>query len=63
MNNYEYYTKADLSKYQGKWVAIHNNNVIAFGKSFKEVAEKVDKKFPGVKALFARVPEQVIHVL
>ncbi|MCD6478690.1 MAG: hypothetical protein J7L44_02260 [Candidatus Diapherotrites archaeon] len=63
MNNYEYYTKADLSKYQGKWVAIYNNNVIAFGNSFKEVAKKVDKQFPGIKPLFARVPEQVIHVL
>ncbi len=63
MSEYDFYLKSDFSRYAGKWVAILNNKVVSSGKSFKEVAEKIDKTPDSRKALIARIPEKMVQLL
>ena len=63
MDNFEFFVKSDLSDFVGQWVAILDNQIVASGNSFREVAEKVDKEFPKQKPLLTRVPEKMAHIL
>ncbi|MEK6902521.1 MAG: DUF5678 domain-containing protein [archaeon] len=63
MSEYDYYISTDLNQYTGKWVGILNKEVVAVGKNFKEVAEKVDKNFARKKVLITRIPEKVLQIL
>ena len=63
MNNFDYFVNSDLSDFVGSWVAILDGKVVASGKNFREVAERVDKEFPKKKALLTRVPEKIAHIL
>ena len=62
-NEFDYFTRADLSKYAGKWIALLGQKVIAVGKTFREVAENVDKKHLNEKPLLSRVPEKMAQIL
>ena len=57
-SNYEIYLKADLSKYIGKWVAISDNGVIAFGDNAKLVYLEAEAMHPGKKIMLVKVPEK-----
>ena len=63
MSEYDYYITADLDQYIGKWVRIFNKKVVATGKNFKEVAERVDKEYAHKKVLITRVPEKIVQIL
>ena len=63
MNEYDYYITADLNAYIGKWVGILDKKIVATGKNFKEVAEKVDKEYAHKKVLITPVPEKVVQIL
>ena len=63
MSNYDYYIKADLSKYSNEWVAILENKVVAHGSSFKEVATKIDETPNLSKALITRIPAKIAQLL
>jgi len=63
MDNFDFFVKSDLSSFVGKWVAILNEKVVASGKDFKEVAEKVDKEFPNQKPLLTKVPKNIARIL
>ncbi|MBI2652503.1 succinyl-CoA synthetase subunit alpha [Candidatus Woesearchaeota archaeon] len=53
---FEFYVKADLSKYEGKYVAIVEDKVVTFGDNAKEVWEEAKKKFPKKNPMLAKVP-------
>ena len=53
---FEFYVKADLSKYKGKYVAIIDDKVVASGENAKEVWEEAKKKFPNKTPLLAKIP-------
>ena len=63
MDNFEFFVKSDLSNFMGTWVAILDGKVVAHGKNFKEVAEKVDKEFPKKRALLTKVSEKMARIL
>ena len=46
----------DLSKFQGKWVAILDKEIIAFGETLTEVYEKILKKSVTRTPLYQRIP-------
>jgi len=56
--NYEFYMKADLSPYVGKWIAISNDEIVSSGKDPKKVLREAKKKYPHSQPLLARVPEK-----
>mgnify|MGYP001578494383 CR=1 FL=1 len=63
MSEYDYYIDGDFSGYAGKWIGIFQKKVVVSGKSFKEVAEKVDENFPKKKVLIARIPLAQVQIL
>lgn len=52
---FEFYLKADLSEYEGKYVAIVGEEVVASGKNAKEVWEEAKKK-TGKTPTIAKIP-------
>jgi len=43
---YDYFIKEDFSEYDGSWVAIIEDDVVAFGDNIKNVYKKAKEKFP-----------------
>ena len=60
--NYEFYMKADLGEYTGKWVAIVDNKIVSTGKNAKEVYEEAVKKTKK-KPLITKVPDKESMIL
>jgi len=59
---FEFFVKADLKKYEGKYVVIINDKVVASGDTAK-VWEEVKRKFSDKKPLLAKVPKEEALVL
>ncbi len=54
--NYEWYVKADISRFAGKWIAIVDQKPVASGTDAKKVYEEAKRKFPNKKPSLAKVP-------
>jgi len=61
--NYEWYVKADVSKYAGKWIAIVDEKVIVEGEDAKKVYNEAKERFPQKKPSLAKVPTKDTLVL
>jgi len=59
IDNFDSLSEEMMTKYAGKWIAVINGDVVASGKSFKEVYELVKIKHPKSKPLYGLVPEAV----
>lgn len=59
---FEFYLKADLSKYEGKYVAIIEDKVIASGDNAKEVLEEARRKIPDKTPTLAKIPTADIFI-
>lgn len=59
---FEFYLKADLSKYEGKYVVIIGNKVVASGDTAR-IWEEVKKKFPNKQPMLAKVPKEEALIL
>ncbi|MBI2652453.1 hypothetical protein HYX00_03215 [Candidatus Woesearchaeota archaeon] len=55
---FDFYVKADLSKYEGKYIAIVGNKVVSSGHNAKEVLEKARKKFLDKNPTLAKIPKE-----
>ena len=60
---FEFYVKADLSKYEGKYIAIVDDKVVASGDNAKVVIENAKKKFPDRNPMLAKVPREEALIL
>jgi hypothetical protein len=58
IQNYSFFTKAELGRFIGEWVAICNQEIVAHGKVLKDVLKESKQKYPKVKPLIVRVPEK-----
>lgn len=58
MENHQTFLETDLSEFEGRWVAIVDKKIVATGKVFKEVAEKVRRDFPKETPLIAKAPSR-----
>ena len=53
---YEFYLKADVSRYAGEWLAIVGTEIVAHGKTVKEALAEAERKYPKEKILMAWAP-------
>jgi len=60
---FEFYLKADLSKYEGKYVAIVDDRVVASGTNAKIVWEEAKRKYPDKNPAIAKIPKEGTLVL
>ncbi|MBS3067769.1 succinyl-CoA synthetase subunit alpha [Candidatus Micrarchaeota archaeon] len=54
---YEFFLKADLHKYEGKYIAIVDESIVASGDNAKQVIEEAERK-TGKKPTLAKVPTE-----
>ncbi len=54
--NYEWFLKANLTAYEGKYVAIAREKVIAFGDNPGEVYERGKAARPGEEVILRKIP-------
>lgn len=59
---FEFYLKADLSRYKGKYVAIVEDEVVASGDNAKEVLEEAKRK-TGKTPTLAKIPKEGLLIL
>lgn len=60
---YEWFARADLSAYKGKYVAIVGRRVAASGTSVKKVFAEALRKHPGKEVMIAKIPKEDILIL
>lgn len=60
---FEFYLKADLSKYKGKYIAIVEDKVVASGDNAKEVLDEAKRKFPNKIPTIAKIPYEDALIL
>lgn len=61
--DYKYYIKTDLSKYEGKYIAIHDGKVQAASPSLKEVYDFMRKNYPDIIPFITQVQSGQAMVL
>jgi hypothetical protein len=54
---FEAYLSLDASKYQGKWIALCGDEIVAQGRDLRSVHAAASKKCPGKSPLFMKVPD------
>ncbi len=59
---FEFYLKTDLSKYEGKYVAIVGEKVVASGDNAKEVFEEAKEKTGKIPTM-AKIPKAEALIL
>ena len=63
LKDFESYSRADLSKYSGKWIVVVNQKIVASGKDSKKLLEKIEKRYPKQTPMLAKVPKKILQVL
>jgi len=61
--NYEFFIKADLDEYEGKYIAIHEGKIQASGTSLRELYEFMRQRFPDIIPFITRVQSGQAMVL
>ena len=61
MNELEFYSKNDFSRYVGQWIALDNEKLIAHGFILKEVFEEANSK--SKNPFFIKVPDDSLVIL
>ena len=56
--NFEWFLKADLKNYEGKYVAIAGQKVVDSGKDPAKVYEKAKQEYPRKKVVLWKVPKE-----
>ena len=61
--DYEWFIKANLEEYSGKWIAIVDKHVIASSENVKNVLKKVNEEYPNTIPFITKVPEKILMVV
>lgn len=56
-------TKADLSEFEGEWVIIARESVVAHGQNLEDLYQIVDEQYPGEDRITVNVPPNGVYVL
>jgi hypothetical protein len=61
--DYEWFIRADMSKYKGKYVLIRNKKVVFSGENLKSLLNKFEKKYPKDTPMIAKIPKDELLIL
>ncbi len=62
-DNYGWLTKADLSHYQGEWIIVARESVVAHGQDLEKLYEEMDRLYPDEERITLSVPPEGVYVL
>ena len=60
---FDFYVKANLQKYEGKYIAIVGKKVVSSGDNAKVVLDAATKKFPKKMPMLAKIPREGTFIL
>jgi len=60
---FEFFLKADLSKYKGLYVAILEDKIVTSGENAKQVWVKFKRKYPDKTPTIAKIPKEEALIL
>jgi len=60
---FDFFVKADLSKYKGLYVAIVDDRVVSNGGNAKVVWEEAKKRFPDKTPMLVKIPKEETLIL
>jgi len=60
---FDFFLKADLRKYSGKYIAIVGRKVATSGTNAKEVWHRAKKKYPRSMPMLAKLPKEEVLIL
>lgn len=60
---FEFFLKANLSRYKGLYVAILDDKVVGSGENAKQVWKDCKKKYPGRTPTIAKIPREEALIL
>jgi len=61
--SYEWFLKANLSKFKGMYIAIVDGQVVEHGDNPREVYEKARRRFPSKEVVLWKVPREEALIL
>jgi len=61
--SYEWFLKADLSRFKGMYIAIVDGQVVECGDDPREVHEKAKRRFPSKEVVLWKVPREETLIL
>lgn len=56
MSNYSWFLNADVSEFEGKWIAILDERVVASSEHLKSIMEEVKTKYAQEKVSLVKIP-------
>ena len=54
--NYDWFIRADVSNYAGKWIAVQNQKIVASGNNISQLLEQTQKNWP--EASITKIPKR-----
>jgi hypothetical protein len=60
--NYDFFIETNLQEYEGEWVAICENKIVAHGKDIRRVFEDARKICPNSKPLLSKIPSKATMI-
>ncbi len=60
---FEFFVKANLKRYRGKYIAIIGKKIVASGENARDVWQKAKKKFPRQIPTLAKLPKEEALIL
>jgi len=60
---FEFFLRADLSKYKGLYVAILDNKIVVSGENAKQIWEECKRKYPDKTPTIAKIPREETLIL
>ena len=57
--DYEWFLEQDLTEYSGKWLAILNKKVVAYGNDVNQVIKQVKDRYPNKKPLITKIRDKL----
>lgn len=61
--NYDFYIKTDTSAYEGQWIAIAKEKIVAHGQDAETVYKRANKKYKNEDISLAKVPDDQVLIL
>ena len=63
LSNYDYLLKLDTTRYQGEWIAVADQKVVAHGKEADKVYKKAKLKYKPSSISLTKAPSEQMLVL
>ncbi len=60
--DYEWFVKADMGKYRGKYVIVKGRKVVASGTNLKELIRRFGRKYPGQTPIVTKIPKDEVLI-